>query len=163
MNRQPQRSLQQESEARGEHGAHSMITAVTVSSITSEDQNAYLRDVMVSKVDGRNTWLCSALLDTGCMPSVISQPVACKAVDLELTTIEPSDSEPLEGIVVGEKVSVLGKTKLKFFIDGVPYRNSFLVVPGDDRYDMLLGAKFLERSRLLGANTNPAEPLAGRL
>jgi hypothetical protein len=163
-----QEKLQQKCDARGKYGAHPATTE-SVSSVCSSDENDYISEIMV-EVDEEIRYLGRALLDTGSMPSLMSESTAVRAEAWGLTTIDRSESkktegiEMLEGVVKGAKLKVVGKVSLKFSVDGAHhYRHTFIVVPDEDRYDILLGAKLLKRSALVRARQNSAEPMAGRL
>jgi hypothetical protein len=114
---------------------------VSISSASCDDEHNFLVDVFVD-LDGERRLLCQALLHTGSTQSFISESTARRATDLELTQIEPSNFEQLDGIM--KHVSVLGKLRLKFFIDDTACKNTFLVT-FDDRFDLILGTKFLRR------------------
>ncbi|KIW99216.1 uncharacterized protein Z519_00879 [Cladophialophora bantiana CBS 173.52] len=153
-----QASLSENSEDWSRHGSSSTLS---VSTIGSKDENTYIWIVMV-EVDGRHKLLCRTQLDTGLLPSLISLWAAHRAEQLGLATIEPRNLDPIEGLVKGPKLSLLGAIRLKFFIDGKPYRHTFFVVD-DDRYDMLLGAKFANKSGLAEKRTGSADSLPGHL
>ncbi|KIX08726.1 uncharacterized protein Z518_03383 [Rhinocladiella mackenziei CBS 650.93] len=164
----PQENSQQNRDARGQYGARTATTEC-VSSVCFKDENGYISDIMV-EMNGETRYLGRALLDTGSMPSLMSESTAVRAEAWGLTTIDRSESkkaegiEMLEGIVKGAKIKVEGKVSLKFSVDGDHYyRHTFIVVPDEDRFDILLGAKLLERSALVRARQNSAEPVAGRL
>jgi len=158
--RVPQGNLEPVPDTRGKHGTSSMITA-SVSSARSDDGSYYLSDVMV-KIGGREKYLGSALLDTGSAPSFVSGSTAYQVVELELATIQHGDFKPWEGIIKGKPVPVVGKMKLKFFIDDVPYKTTFLVIPDEDRFDMLLGAKFINKTGLLQGLAKSTKPSTSR-
>lgn len=144
-------NLPQDFEVRDNSGTHSIITN-SVSSVTSKDGNDFILCVMV-KLGDLDEWLGLALMDTGSILSFVCEKIARQAMKWGLAEIEPYDSEPPEGIVQGVKLKVLGKLKLKFFIEDVPYRHSFLVIEDDDRFDILLGGKFIRETRLLQGKT----------
>jgi hypothetical protein len=144
-------NLPQDFEARDNVETPSMVTN-SVSSVTSKDRSNFIWCVMV-KPGGLDEFLGYALMDTGSMVSFVCEQVARQAMKWGLTKLEPYDSEPPEGIVKGAKPKVLGKMRLKFFIEDVAYRHSFLVIEEDDRFDMLLGDKFIAKTRLLQGKT----------
>ena len=163
-----QENLQQNCDAQGKYGTRPATTE-SVSSVCFRDENGYISEIMV-EIDGEIRYLGRALLDTGCMPSLVSESTAARAEAWGLTTIDWSESkkteeiEILEGIVKGAKIKVEGKVSLKFSVDGAHYyRHTFIIVPDEDRFDILLGAKLLERCALVRARQNSAEPVAGRL
>jgi hypothetical protein len=165
-----QENMQQKCDARGKYGP-SPATTECVSSIGpgDEDDNEYTSPIMV-EMDGEIRLLGRALLDTGCRPSMMSESTAVEAEAWGLTTIDRSEStktegvEMLEGIVKGAHLKVAGKVRLRFSVDGARYyRHTFIVIPNEDRFDLLLGAKFLKRIALVRAKQNSTELLAGRL
>ena len=161
---EPHGKVQQASEARGKPETCSTITE-SVSSFSAKDEPAYLSNVTV-EIGGKEKYLCAAVLDTGCMPSLVGESIARRAVHLKLATIEPGNLEQFEGVVKGPKLSSVGKIRFRFFIDDFPYfhyRNTFFVIPDDERFEMLIGGKFIKRCRLLEAGTKLAEALAARL
>jgi hypothetical protein len=127
---------------------------VSVSPASRDDEKIFIVDVFVNP-DGQLEWLGSALLDSGTTRSFISESIAVRATDLKLTTIESTGFEQLDGIE--NNAPVLGKIRLKFTIRDIPYRHTFLVIPDDDRFDILLGKKFLVRSRILYDEKNRLE------
>ncbi|KIW23687.1 uncharacterized protein PV07_11867 [Cladophialophora immunda] len=163
-----QENVLQRCDARGKYVAHSAATE-SVSSVCFGEPNGYMIDIVV-ETDGGIRYLGRAQQDTGCMPSLISESTAVRAEAWGLATIDRS--QPIkagglvvfEGIVKGAEIKVEGKVSLRFSVDGAHYyRHTFLVVPDDDRFDMLLGAKLLERGALVPARQDAAKPMAGRL
>lgn len=131
-----------------DHEGRDSIMTMSVSSVSSKDQNNFTQHVMV-EVGQLHEWLCEALMDTGTMLSFVCYRIVCWAMEWGLTEIQPYRGECPVGIEQKGKVNVLGRCRLKFFISDRPYTHSFLVIEDDDRYDMLLGGKFLERTRLV--------------
>ena len=161
-----QESLQQKCDARGKYGASPAATEC-VSSIGPGDENGYISNIMV-EIDGKSRLLGRAMEDTGSMPSLVSESTAIRAEAWGVGTINWSESESeeieiLEGIAKGATIKVAGKVSLKFSVDGARYRHTFIVVPNEDRFDILLGAKLLQRIALVRARQNSTEPVAGRL
>jgi hypothetical protein len=142
-----QGSLSHEFEDRETLRTHS-DTTVFVSSVNSNDRNEFYKDVMV-KPAGDKKWLGSALLDTGSLPSFVAEAVARRAEEWGLTTIQCGNSMSYEGLVKGHPVELLGKMELKFSINSVSYRHLFLVVKAEERFELLLGAKFIAKARML--------------
>ncbi|KAK5055322.1 hypothetical protein LTR84_013072 [Exophiala bonariae] len=126
----------------------SSITAC-ISLPRAEDSNKFRKQMMV-EVNGERTWLATAQLDTGSAPSFMSETIAKQAQNYELTTVKPGTVTPYEGLAQGHKVDVVGQMELRFWLknENKPYKHQFLVVKADDRFDVLLGAKFLERADL---------------
>jgi len=133
-----------------DHDGRDSIMTISVSSVSSKDQNNYTQHVMVEPEAGQlHEWLCEALMDTGTMVSFVCYRIVCWAMEWGLTEIHPYRGECPVGIDKSGKVNVIGQCKLRFFIRDIAYTHSFLVIEDDDRYDMLLGGKFLERSCLV--------------
>ncbi len=158
-----QENLLPSCDARGKYGARPATTEC-VSSVCLRDENEYISEIMV-KVDGEITFLGRAQLDTGSMPSLMSESTAVRAEAWGLTTINRTEGiEVLEGVVKGARIKVEGKVSLEFSVDGVHYyRHTFIVVPDEDRFDILLGAKLLKRCALVRVRQDSTEPVVDRL
>ncbi|KIW13082.1 hypothetical protein PV08_08269 [Exophiala spinifera] len=162
-----QQNLQLIFDARRKYKA-SPSTAESIFSVFKHDEDPYKCDVMV-KLDGETKYLGRALLDTGSMYSMMSEKTAVRVEAWGLTTIDRSEATRTEGIKTAEgileeaKIKVVGKLSLKFSGDGVHYyRHTFIVIPHEDRFEILLGAKVLHRWVTADrcANSSSQSPLA---
>ena len=142
--------LAPESNVRKTSGPRSEITVCvsSVHSIHASDGDSYMSEVMVV-IAGELTWLGTALLDTGEQPSFINETIARRAQELGLTTIQYGSCGFYEGIVKGHELEAIGRVELKFSLDDVSYKHPFLVVEPDERFEVLLGCKFIKRAGLL--------------